>query len=76
MSERRNRILLDMVRFMMFFTDLSLLFWGYVLEIVVFILNRVSFKFVETISYELWFGKKFKQLFLKVWSCDVYVKKF
>ena len=61
---------------MMFFIDLSLLFWGYVLEIVVFILNRVLLKFVETISYELWFGKKFKLSFFKVWGCDVYVKKF
>ena len=61
---------------MMFFIDLFLLFWGYVLETVIFILNRVLFKFIETIPYELWFGKKFKLSFFKVWGCDVYVKKF
>ena len=27
-------------------------------------------------SYELWFGKKPKLSFLKVWGCDAYVKKF
>ena len=26
--------------------------------------------------YELWFGKKPKLSFLKVWDCDAYVKKF
>src|SRR3954462_5008434 len=26
--------------------------------------------------YELWFGKKPKLSFLKVWGCDAYVKKF
>ena len=33
-------------------------------------------KYVETTPYELWFGKKPKLLFLKVWGCDAYVKKF
>ena len=26
--------------------------------------------------YELWFGKKPKSSFFKVWGCDAYVKKF
>ena len=30
---------------------------------------------VETTPYELWFGKKPKLSFLKVWVCDAYVKK-
>ena len=38
-------------------------------------LNRASSKSVETTPYELWFGKKPKLLFLKVWGCDAYVKK-
>ena len=32
-------------------------------------------KSVETTPYELWFGKKPKLSFLKVWGCDAYVKK-
>ena len=33
-------------------------------------------KSVETMPYELWFGKKPKLSFLKVWCCNAYVKKF
>ena len=39
-------------------------------------LNRAPSKSVETTPYELWFGKKPKLSFLKVWGCDAYVKKF
>ena len=60
---------------MMFLTDLPLLFWGYALEIAAFTLNRAPSKSVETTPYELWFSSKPKLSFLKVWSCDAYVKK-
>ena len=66
MSERRNRTLLDMVRSMMSLTDLPLLFWGYALETVAFMLNRAPSKSVETTLYELWFGNKPNLSFLKV----------
>ena len=39
-SERRNRTLLDMVRSMMYLTDLPLSFWDYALETSAFTLNR------------------------------------
>ena len=68
-------LLLDMVRSMMSLTDLPLSFWGYDLETAAFMLNRASSKSVETTPYELWFGKKPKLSFLKVWGCDAYVKK-
>ena len=74
-SERRNRTLLDMVRSMMSLTDLPLSFWGYALETAAFTLNRAPSKSVETTPFELWFGKKPKLPFLKVWGCDAYVKK-
>ena len=32
-------------------------------------------KSVETTLYELWFGKKPKLSFRKVWGCDTYVKR-
>src|SRR5215216_6075024 len=60
---------------MMSLTDLPLSFWGYALETAAFTLNRAPSKSVETTPYELWFGKKPKLLFLKVWGCDAYVKK-
>ena len=37
--------------------------------------KRAPSKFIETTPYELWFGKKPKLSFLKVWGCDAYVKK-
>ena len=75
MSERRNHTLLDMVRSMMSLTDLPLSFWGYALETTTFTLNRAPFKSVEMTLYEVWFGKKPKLSFLKVWGCDSYVKR-
>ena len=61
---------------MMYLIDLPLLFWGYALETVAFTLNRAPSKSVETTPCELWFSKKPKLSFLKVWGCDAYVKKF
>ena len=75
-SECRNRTLLDIVRPMMPLIGLPLSFWGYALEIVAFTLNRAPSKSVETTAYELWFGKKPKLSFLRVWGCNAYVKKF
>jgi hypothetical protein len=65
-SERRNRTLLDMVRLMMSQTNLTLTFWGYALETVVFTLNRVPTKSVERTPYEIWTGKRLELSFLKV----------
>src|SRR4051812_46554320 len=64
-----------MVRSMMSLIDLPLSFWGYALETAAFTLNRAPYKSVETTPYELWFGKKPKLSFLKVWGCEAYVKK-
>ena len=75
-SERRNHTLLDMVWSIMSLTDLPLLFWGYALDTAAFTLNRAASKSIETTPYELWFGKKPKLSFLKVWGCNAYVKKF
>src|SRR3989337_1300496 len=74
-SERHNRTLLDIVQSMMFLTDLPLSFWGYALETAAFTLKRAPSKSIQTTPYELWFGKKPKLSFLKVWGCDAYVKK-
>ena len=61
---------------MIFLTDLPLSFWGYALETAAFTLNRAPSKSLETTPYELWFGKKPKLSFLKVWGYNAYVKKF
>ena len=43
-SECRNRTLLDMVRSMMYLTDLPLSFWGYALETVAFTFKKGTIK--------------------------------
>ena len=55
--------------------NLPLSFWGYALETTAFTLNRAPSKSIETTPYELWFSKKPKMSFLKVWGCDTYVKR-
>ena len=75
-SKRHNHTLLDMVHSMMSLTDLPLSFWGCALETTAFTLNRAPFKSVETSLYELWFGKKPKMSFLKVWVATLMSKGF
>ena len=75
MSERCNRTLLDMVRSMMSQLDLPLSFWGYALKTTAFTLNRVPSKSVDKTPYEIWTGKSPSLSFLKIWGCDVYVKR-
>ncbi|KAJ9561242.1 hypothetical protein OSB04_006402 [Centaurea solstitialis] len=74
-SERRNRTLLDMVRSMMCHSILPVSLWGHALETAAHILNRAPTKSVEKTPYELWKGKKPKMSFLKIWGCEVYVKR-
>ncbi|GKE10599.1 retrotransposon protein, putative, ty1-copia subclass [Tanacetum coccineum] len=74
-SERRNCTLLDMVRSMMNLTTLPLSFWDYSLESAARILNMVPTKKVDKTPYELWFGKVPNLSYLKVWGCEVLVKR-
>jgi hypothetical protein len=60
---------------MMSQSDLPLSFWGYALETAAFALNRVPSKSVVKTSYEMWTGKSPSLSFLKVWGCEVYVKR-
>ena len=59
---------------MMSQSDLPISFWGYGLEAVVFLLNRVPSKVIEKIPYEIWNGKTPSLSFLKIWGCEAYVK--
>ncbi|GJT68410.1 retrotransposon protein, putative, ty1-copia subclass [Tanacetum coccineum] len=56
-SERRNRTLLDTVRFMMSQTTLPKSFWDYALESAARILNMVPTKKVDKTPYEVWHGQ-------------------
>jgi hypothetical protein len=74
-SERHNRTLLDMVRSMMSQLDLPLSFWGYTVETIAFRLNRVPSKSIVKTQYEIWTGKTPSLTFLKIWGCEVFVKR-
>jgi transposase InsO family protein len=74
-SERRNRTLLDMVRSMTSEAQLPHNLWGYALETAAFILNRVPSKSVRKTPYEIWKGRVPNMSFLKIWGCEVFVKK-
>ncbi|TYK27941.1 gag/pol protein [Cucumis melo var. makuwa] len=72
-SERRNRTLLDMVRSMMSYAQLSSSFWGYVVQTAVHILNNVPSKSVSETPFELWRGRKPSLSHFRIWGCPAYV---
>jgi hypothetical protein len=57
-AERQNRILLDMVRSMLSYSNLLVKLWMEALKTAVHILNRVPSKYVSKTPYELWAGRK------------------
>ncbi|KAL0434212.1 UNVERIFIED_CONTAM: hypothetical protein Slati_2755500 [Sesamum latifolium] len=67
-SERRNRTLLDMVRSIMSFTELSLSFWDYALETAAKLLNMAPSKTVAETPYQIWHGKPASYKYLRVWG--------
>nr|GEW88596.1 hypothetical protein [Tanacetum cinerariifolium] len=73
-SERRNIILLDIVRSMTSQTTLLKFFWDYALESDACILNMVLTKKVKNTPYEVWHGQAPKLSYLKVWGCETLVK--
>ena len=56
--KKRNRTLLDMMRSMFSYSSLPSSFWGYALQIVMYILNVVPSKSIHKTPLELWNGRK------------------
>ena len=73
--ERRNRTLLDIVQSMTSFSKLLISFWGYVLETSACVLNILPGKFLASIPYEMWKGKKMDFSYFRVSGCPTHVKK-
>ncbi|KAK4389826.1 hypothetical protein Sango_2319600 [Sesamum angolense] len=73
-TERRNRTLLDMVRSMMSFTELSLSFWGYALEMAARLLNIAPSKAVAQTPYQIWHDKPIFYKYLRAWGSPAYTK--
>jgi hypothetical protein len=60
---------------MMSHTDLPNSFWGHALLTAAFSLNRVPSKTVDKTPYEIWTGKRPSVSYMKIWGCEVYVKR-
>ena len=56
-------------------TNILISFWGHALETAAHTLNRAPSKSVEMTPYELWNGKKPGLSHLRIWGCEVYVKR-
>ena len=74
-AERRNRTLLDMVRSMMSYSTLPISFWGYALNIAMYLLNLVPSKFVPKTPIDLWNRRKPSMRHLHIWACPAHVLK-
>jgi hypothetical protein len=51
------------------------IFWGHALETVTLTIKKCSIQIVEKTPYELWFGKVPNMSYLKIWGCEVFVKR-
>ena len=74
-AERRNRTLLDMVRSMNSYSTLPISFWGYALNIAMYLLNLVPSKSVPKTPVELWIRCKPSMRHLHIWGCLAHVLK-
>ena len=74
--ERRNRILMEMVRSMMSHSSLPISMWMYALRTAMYLLNRVPSKAVSKTQFELWTGRKPSLRHLHVWGCPAEVRVY
>ncbi|GKD67765.1 retrotransposon protein, putative, ty1-copia subclass [Tanacetum coccineum] len=64
-----------MVRSMMSRATLPICFWDYALETAAHILNLVPTKKVSKTPFETWKGKGPSLRHIKIWGCEVYVRR-
>jgi len=73
-SERKNRVLKEMVNSMLSYSGLSDGFWGEAMLTACYLLNRVPNKKNKVTPYELWYKKKPNLNYLRVWGCRAIVR--
>nr|GEX26775.1 zinc finger, CCHC-type [Tanacetum cinerariifolium] len=73
-SERKNRVLKEMINFVLSYFGLSQGFWGEVMLTACYLLNRVPNKRNRITPYELWTKKKPNLNYLRVWGCRAAVR--
>ena len=64
-----------MVRSMMSYSTIPISFWGYALNIAMYLLNLVPSKFVPKTLVELWNRRKPSMRHLHIWGCPAHVLK-
>ena len=74
-AERRYKMLLDMVRSMLSYSSLIVLVWGYDLETIIYLLNRVPSKSIPKTPYEILKWVKHVLNHIRIWGCPTYVLK-
>ncbi|GJV69852.1 retrovirus-related pol polyprotein from transposon TNT 1-94 [Tanacetum coccineum] len=74
-AERRNRILMDMVRSMICNSILPEFLWTKALKTATHILNRVPSESVPKTPLKLWTGRAPSLRYFKIWGCPVEAKK-
>nr|GEU59601.1 hypothetical protein [Tanacetum cinerariifolium] len=74
-AEMKNRTMLDMVQSMMCLATLPISLWGYALETCTHISNLVPTKKVSKTPFEMWKGKCPSLGHIKIWSCEVFVRR-
>ncbi|GJZ96151.1 zinc finger, CCHC-type containing protein, partial [Tanacetum coccineum] len=73
-SERKNRVLKEMVNTMLSYSGLSQGFWGEAMLTACYLLNMVPNKRNMINPYELWTKRKPNLNYLRVWGCRAVVR--
>ncbi|GJV15628.1 zinc finger, CCHC-type containing protein [Tanacetum coccineum] len=73
-SERKNRVLKEMVNCMLSYSGLSQGYWGEAMLTACYLLNRVPNKRNRITPYELWTKRKPNLNYLRVWGCRAVVR--
>ena len=72
-AERRNKMLLDMVRSMMTQANLLISYWKVALLIVTYVLNQVPSKTIASTPYNLWNNRNPDLSNLRLWGPTTYI---
>ncbi|GJY95155.1 zinc finger, CCHC-type containing protein [Tanacetum coccineum] len=73
-SKRKNRVVKEMVNYMLSYSGLSQGFWGEAMLTACYLLNRVPNKRNRITPYELWIKRKPNLNYLRVWGCRAVVR--
>ena len=73
-SERKNRILKEMVNSMLSYSRLSHGFWGEAMLTACYLLNKIPNKKNKITPFQLWYKRKQNLNYFRVWGCRAVVR--